>query len=184
MRGLRSTWVERGGKVTPAADSVPACCTFRATPDDGWLSSSLKAVEDPNPARVKASKRAIHLLMNFLSIDSGFYFLNGSFLSLLYRSKCLPDLRRSLALDQGPREISVVTTGVDPGKNIDHYRLTGTNGAMATLMGKLSAEAIAGTAERFDLFASLPQPRFPGGTLLRWPGMVAGMFYYAMRDRL
>lgn len=69
----------------------------------------------------------------------------------------------------------------------DIYYTQGFSGhgvAMATLMGKLSAEAIAGTAERFDLFASLPQPRFPGGTLLRWPGMVAGMFYYAMRDRL
>lgn len=56
--------------------------------------------------------------------------------------------------------------------------------AMATLGGKLIAEALAGTAERFDVFASLPTPRFPGGTLLRSPGFVLGMMYYALRDRL
>ena len=56
--------------------------------------------------------------------------------------------------------------------------------ALTTLAGKLIAEAVAGSAERFDVFARLPQPGFPGGTLLRWPGMVAGMLYYALRDRL
>jgi len=55
---------------------------------------------------------------------------------------------------------------------------------MATLAGKLIAEAVAGTAERFDVMARIPSPRFPGGTLLRWPGLVAGMLYHALRDRL
>ena len=54
---------------------------------------------------------------------------------------------------------------------------------MATLAGKLIAEAIAGTAERFDVMARIPSPRFPGGILLRWPGLVAGMLYHALRDR-
>lgn len=53
----------------------------------------------------------------------------------------------------------------------------------ATFAGKLIAEAITGKLERFDLIANLPTPKFPGGTLLRWPGMVAGMLYYALRDR-
>ncbi|MDA9877312.1 FAD-binding oxidoreductase [bacterium] len=53
----------------------------------------------------------------------------------------------------------------------------------ATFAGKLIAEAISGKLERFDLMAGLPTHQFPGGTLLRWPGMVAGMLYYAMRDR-
>ncbi len=56
--------------------------------------------------------------------------------------------------------------------------------ALTTLAGKLIAEAVAGSAERFDLFARLPQPSFPGGTLLRWPGLVAGMLYYTLRDKL
>jgi gamma-glutamylputrescine oxidase len=55
---------------------------------------------------------------------------------------------------------------------------------IATLAGKLLAEAIAGTAERFDVMASVPSPTFPGGTLLRWPGLVLGMMYYSLRDRL
>ncbi len=54
----------------------------------------------------------------------------------------------------------------------------------ATLAGRLMAEAIAGTAERFDVFARLPPPAFPGGTWLRWPGTVLGMLWYALRDRL
>jgi gamma-glutamylputrescine oxidase len=56
--------------------------------------------------------------------------------------------------------------------------------ALTSLAGKLIAEAVAGSAERFDVFARLPQPRFPGGTLLRWPGLVAGMLYYTLRDKL
>jgi gamma-glutamylputrescine oxidase len=55
---------------------------------------------------------------------------------------------------------------------------------IATLAGKLLAEAIGGTAERFDVMASVPSRQFPGGTLLRWPGLVAGMLFYAIRDRL
>lgn len=55
--------------------------------------------------------------------------------------------------------------------------------ALATLGGKLMAEALSGSAEKFDTFAAMPSPTFPGGTLLRWPGLVAGMLYYSMRDR-
>ncbi len=56
--------------------------------------------------------------------------------------------------------------------------------AMATLAGKLAAEAIAGQAERFDLMASVPTPRFPGGAALRWPLLVLAMVWYSMRDKL
>ena len=56
--------------------------------------------------------------------------------------------------------------------------------ALSSLAGKLIAEAAAGTAERFDVFARVPSPQFPGGTLLRWPGLVAGMLYYSLRDKL
>ena len=56
--------------------------------------------------------------------------------------------------------------------------------SIANFAGVILAEAIAGTAERFDLFAELPIPKFPGGTLLRYPGMVLGMMYYSLKDRL
>ena len=54
----------------------------------------------------------------------------------------------------------------------------------ATLAGKLLAEAIDGDRTRFDIIAGLPIPGFPGGRFLRWPGQVAGMLYYSLRDRL
>ena len=56
--------------------------------------------------------------------------------------------------------------------------------ALASLAGQLIAEAFAGTAERFDFLARLPRRDFPGGTLLRWPGLVAGMLYYSLKDKL
>ncbi len=55
---------------------------------------------------------------------------------------------------------------------------------IATLAGKLLAEAISGTAERFDVMAGVRTPTFPGGTLLRWPGLVLAMSWHAMLDRL
>jgi gamma-glutamylputrescine oxidase len=55
---------------------------------------------------------------------------------------------------------------------------------LTTLAGQLIAEAMADTAGRFDLFAGLPARPFPGGPLLRHPLYVAGMLYYALRDRL
>ena len=54
----------------------------------------------------------------------------------------------------------------------------------ANFAGKVIAEAIGGTATRFDVFADLPTHMFPGGTLLRYPGMVLAMFYYSLIDRL
>ena len=54
----------------------------------------------------------------------------------------------------------------------------------ATMAGKLLAEVISGSAERFDVMANVPSKTFPGGTLLRWPGLVAGMLFYSLRDRL
>ena len=56
--------------------------------------------------------------------------------------------------------------------------------AMATLGGKIAAEAVAGQAEKFDVMASVPSPTFPGGALLRTPLLVAGMIWYGLRDRL
>jgi gamma-glutamylputrescine oxidase len=55
---------------------------------------------------------------------------------------------------------------------------------IASLAGALIAEAMAGTAERFDVFAHLELPSFPGGTWLRWPALVLGMLYYSLRDKL
>jgi gamma-glutamylputrescine oxidase len=56
--------------------------------------------------------------------------------------------------------------------------------AITGIAGKLIAEALSGTAERFDVFANLPHRAFPGGTALRHPLLVLAMLWYALRDRL
>ena len=56
--------------------------------------------------------------------------------------------------------------------------------ALTQIAGKLIAEAVAGTAERFDVMAELRHRAFPGGTRLRHPLLVLGMLYYTLRDKL
>ena len=53
--------------------------------------------------------------------------------------------------------------------------------ALAGLAGKLMAEAVAGTAERFDLFAQIPHADFPRGPL-RHPLAALATTYYRLRD--
>ncbi|MFC7332992.1 NAD(P)/FAD-dependent oxidoreductase [Rhodocista pekingensis] len=56
--------------------------------------------------------------------------------------------------------------------------------AMTAICGRLMAEAIAGQAERFDVFARIPHAPFPGGGSLRKPALVLAMMWYRMRDLL
>jgi len=56
--------------------------------------------------------------------------------------------------------------------------------ALTQIAGKLIAEAVAGTAERFDVLAGLRHRAFPGGTWFRHPLLVLGMLYYTLRDRI
>ncbi len=55
---------------------------------------------------------------------------------------------------------------------------------LAPYFGKLLARAAMGSSRDIDLLAQLPTPAFFGGRLLRWPALVAGLSYYALRDRL
>jgi gamma-glutamylputrescine oxidase len=67
------------------------------------------------------------------------------------------------------------------------YFLQGFSGhgiALTGIAGKLIAEAIAGEAERFDVFARIPHQNFPGGAILRRPALVLAMLYYRLRDLL
>jgi gamma-glutamylputrescine oxidase len=52
------------------------------------------------------------------------------------------------------------------------------------LAGKLVAEAVAGTSERFDVFARIPHRDFPGGPLFRRPSLMLAMLFYRLRDLL
>jgi len=65
------------------------------------------------------------------------------------------------------------------------YYLQGFSGhglALTGLAGRLVAEAIGGTAGRFDLFAAIRHREFPGGRWLRTPLLVAAMAWYRIRD--
>lgn len=67
------------------------------------------------------------------------------------------------------------------------YYLQGFSGhgvAITGLAGQLVAQAVAGQAGRFDLFAQLQHRRFPGGPLLRMPSLVLGTLYHRLRDVL
>ena len=67
------------------------------------------------------------------------------------------------------------------------YFLQGFSGhgiALTGIAGKLVAQAIAGTAERFDVFARIPHRDFPGGAALRPPALALAMLYYRVRDLL
>jgi gamma-glutamylputrescine oxidase len=69
----------------------------------------------------------------------------------------------------------------------DVYFLQGFSGhgiALTGIAGQLAAEAIAGTAERFDVFARIPHRNFPGGMLLRRPALALAMLWYRLRDLL
>lgn len=65
------------------------------------------------------------------------------------------------------------------------YYLQGFSGhgvALTGMAGALVASAIAGQAERFDVFAGLPKQNFPGGDFLRIPTYALGMLYFRLRD--
>jgi gamma-glutamylputrescine oxidase len=66
------------------------------------------------------------------------------------------------------------------------YYLQGFSGhgiALTSIAGKLVAQAIAGTAERFDVFARIPHRSLPSAALRR-PALALAMFYYWLKDLL
>ena len=56
--------------------------------------------------------------------------------------------------------------------------------ALTGLAGRVLAQAVAGQAERFDVFAKIKHRKFPGGALLRTPSLVIGMAYHQLMDKL
>jgi len=56
--------------------------------------------------------------------------------------------------------------------------------ALTTLVGALIAEAIAGTAERFDVFAKLPHEKLPGGRRLALRMRILVLLWYRLQDAL
>jgi gamma-glutamylputrescine oxidase len=64
------------------------------------------------------------------------------------------------------------------------FGYSGQGVALATLGGKLLAEAALGHEERFDVLARVPAKPFPGGQWIRRPLIAAGLFAYKLADAL
>jgi len=56
--------------------------------------------------------------------------------------------------------------------------------ALAGMAGRVMAEAIGGTAGRFDVFTRIPHLPFPGGRRFRTPALVLAMLWFRLRDLL
>ncbi len=62
--------------------------------------------------------------------------------------------------------------------------LSGHGMVVAGMAGKLVSQAIAGSAERFDMFSRIKHVDFPGGALLRRPALVLAMLWFRLLDLL
>ncbi len=61
----------------------------------------------------------------------------------------------------------------------------GGHGVIATnILGKIIADAVSGTAERFDVFEKMRHTPFFGGDLMKRPLFLLGMTWYKLRDLL
>lgn len=69
--------------------------------------------------------------------------------------------------------------------NVYYAQAYAGHGLNAThLAARLLGEAISGKlAGRFDLFARVPHPTFPGGRMLRSPLLALGMLWYRLKDQ-
>ena len=56
--------------------------------------------------------------------------------------------------------------------------------SLTGLAGKLMAEVIGRTAERFDVISQIPHLPFPGGPLPKMPALLLGTTWYSLRDLL
>jgi gamma-glutamylputrescine oxidase len=67
------------------------------------------------------------------------------------------------------------------------YYLQGFSGhgmVLTGIAGRILAEAMAGQAERFDVYARIRHHDFPGGMALRRPTLVLAMLWFRLRDLL
>nr|WP_067289320.1 FAD-binding oxidoreductase [Marinobacterium profundum] len=146
------------------ADSKFVVNYFRLTPDNRLLFGGGENYRSRFPADIPAFVRK-HLLQVYPQLESTRidYAWGGTLAITRNRMPFFRRLDSNLYVAQG---------------------YSGHGIALATLGGKLISDAISGSSEGFDILARVPSPGFPGGTLLRWPALVAGMLYYQLRDRL
>jgi gamma-glutamylputrescine oxidase len=143
---------------------------FRTTPDDRMLYGGRVSYSTVTPARLADSMRA-RMVQTFPQLaQARVEYAWGGFVDISMNRA--PDFGRLPAAAGAPQNV---------------YYLQGFSGhglALTGLAGRLVAEAMAGDASRFDVFARLRHRPFPGGALLRTPALVLGMAWYRLRDML
>jgi gamma-glutamylputrescine oxidase len=144
---------------------------FRTTPDNRMLYGGRVSYSTVTPARLQESLR-LRMVRTFPQLaHTRVEYAWGGFV----------DISMNRAPDFGrlpPPQRSAA-------QNV--YYLQGFSGhglSLTGLAGRLVAEAMAGDASRFDVFARLRHRAFPGGALLRTPALVLGMAWYRLRDML
>jgi gamma-glutamylputrescine oxidase len=137
---------------------------FRRTADDRLLYGGGVGYGGSDPASIEGAIRP-NMLKTFpqLANTRVEYAWSGNFALTLTRIPHVGRLSPSVYFSHGDSGHGVTTTH---------------------LLGKILGEAVAGHAERFDVWAGLPYFPFPGGRTLRVPLTVAGSWWYRLRDRL
>lgn len=143
---------------------------FRPTPDRRMLYGGRVSYSTATPRDLAEGLRA-RMVRTFPQLaGTGIEFAWGGFVDISMNRA--PDFGRLPAA---------------PGATANVYYLQGFSGhglALTGLAGRLVAEAMAGDARRFDVFARLQHRAFPGGPALRMPALVLGMAWYRLRDML
>jgi len=148
---------------------------FRTTADHRMLYGGRVSYSTRTPARLAESLRQ-RMLRTFPQLASArVEYTWGGFVDIT--ANRAPDFGRWPLPNQGRAHSAVAKI----------YYLQGFSGhglALTGLAGRLVAEAMAGEASRFDVFAKLAHRPFPGGRWLRTPALVLGMAWYRLRDML
>jgi gamma-glutamylputrescine oxidase len=137
---------------------------FRRTPDHRLLYGGGTVYGGADPASIEAKLRPL-MLKTFPSLADvrADYAWSGNFALTLPRVPHVGRISPNILFSHGDSGHGVTTTH---------------------LLGRLLGEAVAGSPERFDVFARLPYFPFPGGQALRVPLTVLGSMYYRALDRL
>jgi len=137
---------------------------FRRTPDHRLLYGGGTVYGGADPASIEAKLRPL-MLKTFPSLADvrTDYAWSGNFALTLPRVPHVGRISENILFSHGDSGHGVTTTH---------------------LLGRLLGEAVAGSPERFDVFARLPYFPFPGGQAFRVPLTVLGSMYYRALDRL
>jgi len=175
-------------RVAPVLSAVGATAPLSADQASRILPGE-EAVADSNTA-LNYFRRTVdnRLLFGGLASYSGRPITNAADALRQQMAKVYPELSEVVIDHAWSGKIAITTSRMPDfgriGNNI--YYAQGFSGhglALTGLAGKLIAEAVAGDAERFDMFARLPNLRFPGGPA-RTALLALGMAWFKMRDVL